>query len=72
MFKECITCTKRHIGCHNTCESYLRDKEKCERIKELKQKDFASRYIYKNPSGAISALTKRSRNLRYGRVSQED
>lgn len=29
---ECKNCPKRHVGCHATCESYLRGKEEMKRI----------------------------------------
>ena len=38
---ECYNCADRYVGCHKTCESYLREKTKIEernkRIQRVKQ-----------------------------------
>jgi hypothetical protein len=33
---ECFNCTKRHVGCHSTCQSYISFKKESERIREKK------------------------------------
>lgn len=40
LFKDCIDCKKRYVGCHSECESYLRDKA----IKD-KQREEPDEYI---------------------------
>lgn len=30
-FKACLNCMERRPGCHDTCERYLAEKEKCRR-----------------------------------------
>ena len=33
----CLHCKKRYLGCHSTCESYLKYKEQLEKIKNNKR-----------------------------------
>ena len=40
---ECKDCSERYVGCHTTCESYLKEKEKLEernvRIRKAKKEE---------------------------------
>lgn len=47
--KCCRNCTQRYVGCHGECETYIKEKERWEKEKEvikenepviIKQKDF--------------------------------
>lgn len=33
-FKSCYLCKERYLGCHSTCQKYLKEKAKHERWKE--------------------------------------
>ena len=49
---ECKDCSERYVGCHRTCESYLKEKEKIEerneRIRREKQKEHCLCDYYRN------------------------
>lgn len=34
----CRTCTKRHIGCHSTCEKYIKEKQDNDKIREERRR----------------------------------
>ena len=38
-FFECKDCTKRHLGCHDECEAYKRDKEEYGRLKVIEENE---------------------------------
>lgn len=46
-YEECINCKKRTMGCHSTCESYIRSKEAQTKENELKRqkKTVSGEYI---------------------------
>jgi hypothetical protein len=46
MKNECLNCSKRYIGCHDTCESYQKFKTNRELISQNRSKEF-SKYFSK-------------------------
>ncbi len=39
----CAECTKKYIGCHDKCESYLEIKKKNQKIKEIMELEYKTR-----------------------------
>lgn len=39
MVRCCKDCEKREVGCHSTCEEYIRQSEETKKINELKWKE---------------------------------
>lgn len=37
-YTDCKGCEKRTLGCHATCESYLKFREKCEKAAKVRRK----------------------------------
>ena len=35
----CRKCTKRYVGCHSSCQDYILEKEKIERIRQEKARE---------------------------------
>ena len=48
---KCLDCTKRHVGCHSTCEDYLKFRKELDELNKQKRKErdmeYASRPTWK-------------------------
>ena len=38
LFKDCVACASRRLGCHSDCEKYARDKARCDEVKNARFK----------------------------------
>ena len=36
LFKDCVACTSRELGCHSKCEKYAKDKARCDKVRRTR------------------------------------
>lgn len=62
VFHVCYHCKDRKVGCHSTCEAYLKEKQENEKMRQEKIKEAKiNDGIYNSASNRIKSL-KRKRN----------
>lgn len=54
----CYKCEKRHIGCHNTCEDYLRERKALDEFNENQRKINQPDRLFNELKSDIIAKTK--------------
>ena len=64
----CKACTKRQLGCHSTCEDYIREKEEHDKTKsEIDRKRCADRemfyYSLEQKSKTLKLQRRRKKNV---------
>lgn len=58
LFKSCIDCQDRYLGCHSKCPKYLKDKLKNDLTKKNRHKESQYENYLLEPRGARERRTK--------------
>lgn len=48
MIKCCKDCKKRHLGCHSTCEDYIREKSEHDNLRSIIREHYQIQYSNSN------------------------
>jgi hypothetical protein len=60
----CYKCEKRHIGCHSTCEDYLRERKALDEFNENQRKINQPDRLYNELKSDTIAKTKRKYKIK--------